>query len=248
MSFLEWSSYHSASRCIALSPGIARGIINRGVSEKKFIVIPNGCDFRLLETLTTTTHRPTQINSTDLLAVYCGTHGQANGLQALLEVAEELQRRNRDDIKILLVGDGATKQDLVQVAHAKKLRNIVFQDSVQKAEMFELLKLSDVGLQCLQNVPAFYYGTSPNKFFDYLSCGLPVVNNYPGWLAELIEEHQCGFAVKPDDAHDFADALEWAADNRQRLAEMGRNSARLGKQYFDREELAKTWVDWVVAR
>ena len=47
----------------------------------------------------------------------------------------------------------------------------------------------------LEDIPAFYRGTSPNKFFDYLACGLPVVNNYPGWLADLIRDHQLGIAV-----------------------------------------------------
>ena len=50
----------------------------------------------------------------------------------------------------------------------------------------------------LKDIPAFYRGTSPNKFFDYLSCGLPVVSNYPGWLAELIREHQLGIVVHRD--------------------------------------------------
>ena len=58
-----------------------------------------------------------------------------------------------------------------------------------------------VGLQVLANVPVFYYGTSPNKFFDYIAAGLPVINNYPGWLAGMIEEHQLGFAVPPEGAN-----------------------------------------------
>ena len=47
---------------------------------------------------------------------------------------------------------------------------------------------ADIGLQILQDVPAFYNGTSPNKFFDYISAGLPVLNNYPGWIARLIQK------------------------------------------------------------
>ena len=64
-----------------------------------------------------------------------------------------------------------------------------------------------VGLMVLDDIPAFYRGTSPNKFFDYLACGLPVVNNYPGWLAELISEQQLGIPVSPRDPAAFAAAL-----------------------------------------
>ena len=60
------------------------------------------------------------------------------------------------------------------------------------------MKSADLGLQILANVPAFYYGTSPNKFFDYIAAGLPVLNNYPGWLAEMIEDNKFGYSVKPE--------------------------------------------------
>ena len=74
----------------------------------------------------------------------------------------------------------------------------------------------------LANIPAFYYCTSPNKFFDYISSGLPVLNNYPGWLAEMIKEHQCGIAVPPGDPVAFADALIHLADSPGLRRFMGR--------------------------
>jgi glycosyltransferase involved in cell wall biosynthesis len=104
---------------------------------------------------------------------------------------------------------------------------------------------TDVGLQVLANVPAFYYGTSPNKFFDYIAAGLPVLNNYPGWLAEMIDEHQCGFAVTPDNPTAFADALEHAAADRPALQAMGQRGLALAKAQFARQALADKWVDWV---
>ena len=104
---------------------------------------------------------------------------------------------------------------------------------------------ADLGIQCLANVPAFYFGTSPNKFFDYIAAGLPVLNNYPGWLAEMIAQERCGFAVAPDDAGAFADALEKAAEDRAALPAMGANARRLAERSFDRAVLARQWVAWV---
>lgn len=104
---------------------------------------------------------------------------------------------------------------------------------------------TDIGLQVLANVPAFYYGTSPNKFFDYIASGLPVLNNYPGWLAEMIAKHRCGFAVPPDNPAAFADALEQAAADRAALKAMGQRGLALARSEFSREKLANQWVDWV---
>jgi glycosyltransferase involved in cell wall biosynthesis len=97
----------------------------------------------------------------------------------------------------------------------------------------------------LANIPAFYFGTSPNKFFDYLAIGLPVLNNYPGWLANMIKENKCGYAVEPDNPMAFADVLENASDNSEKMKEMGKNALLLGKQEFDRKILAAKFVDWL---
>ena len=123
--------------------------------------------------------------------------------------------------------------------------NCIFIDPVPKRELAEYLKGADVGMQLLKNVPAFYYGTSPNKFFDYIATGLPVLNNYPGWIAEIVEENSCGFVVSPDDPAAFADALESAADDRAELIKMGNNARVLAEQKFDRKYLADEFVDWI---
>ena len=74
------------------------------------------------------------------------------------------------------------------------------------------MQAADLGLMTLQNVPEFYRGTSPNKFFDFIAAGKPVLNNYPGWLADMISTRRCGLVVPPDDPEAFADALEYALD------------------------------------
>jgi len=98
-------------------------------------------------------------------------------------------------------------------------------------------------LMVLANIEAFYHGTSPNKFFDYISNGLPVVNNYPGWLAGMIEEQECGVAVPPNDPNAFADGLIRLADSPEKTAAMGRRSRTLAETRFDRRMLADRFVD-----
>src|SRR5690606_8160764 len=105
LSMLEWICYRSAHRCIALAPGISAGIARRRVSTTTIATIPNGCDIELFRS-DTTPWRPDGVGSEDLLAIFAGTHGIANGLDAVLNAARVLQDRGRHDIKLLLVGDG----------------------------------------------------------------------------------------------------------------------------------------------
>ena len=244
MSVLEWSSYHSADRLVGLSPGIVDGIIKRGIAPEKVASIPNGCDLDIFAS-EHQAWRPEGVKPTDLMAIFTGTHGLANGLNAVLDAAAELKKRQRTDIKLVLVGDGMQKKALLERATELKLDNVIFHNPVNKAKLAGLMASADIGLQILANVPAFYYGTSPNKFFDYISAGLPVLNNYPGWLAELITKEQCGFAVLPENPQAFADALEQAANQREQLIEMGRNSQQVAKEQFNRSILSQKFSDWV---
>lgn len=247
LSALEWSSYRSAHRCVALSPGIARGIARRGVSQDKIDMIPNGCDIGIFGAQDQGVWRPNGVGPTDLMAVFTGTHGPANGLDAVLDAAAVLKTRARDDIKLVLVGDGKLKPALQARAAAEGLDNVIFHAPVPKTQLSALMAAADLGMQCLANIPAFYYGTSPNKFFDYIAAGLPVLNNYPGWLAEMIVAENCGFAVPPDAPGAFADQLEAAADDRAALTQMGKNGAALAQRDFDRADLSTRWVNWVSA-
>jgi glycosyltransferase involved in cell wall biosynthesis len=244
ISFLEWASYKAAARHIALSVGIADGIARRGIDPSQIATIPNGCDLDVFSTAVSP-WRPNGVGPGDLLAVFAGTHGIANGLDAVVDAAAELQRRCRDDIKIVLIGEGRLKPRLVARAKDEGLSNILFLDAIPKKKLAQLMAAADVGLQILANVPAFYYGTSPNKFFDYISAGLPVLNNYPGWLAELIDANDCGLSVPPDDPVLFADALIQMADDRSVLDTMGKSARALAEREFDRNLLAAQWIDWV---
>jgi glycosyltransferase involved in cell wall biosynthesis len=245
MSFLEWASYRSANRIIGLSPGIVDGITRVGLPKTRVALISNGCDLDLFSK-SNDCWRPAQVRSQDFLAVFSGTHGKANGLSAVLDAAAELKDRGRDDIKILLVGEGALKPMLQERAKHKGLENVIFHDPVGKTRLAGLFSSADLGLQILANIPAFYYGTSPNKFFDYIAAGLPVLTNYPGWMADLISEHQCGYSVPPDDPVEFANNLELASNNRETLKEMGTRGRYLAETEFNRAALSTKWADWVL--
>jgi glycosyltransferase involved in cell wall biosynthesis len=247
LSALEWTAYRSANRCIGLAGGISHGIAKRGVAENRVATIPNGCDLDLFASESVEPWRPIGVSPDDLLVVYSGTHGKANGLDAVLDAAEILKHRGRDDVKIVLVGTGMKKNALMERALSIDLSNVIFLDPVPKYKLSGLLNSADIGIQCLANVPAFYFGTSPNKFFDYLASGLPVLTNYPGWVAELVEANQCGFAVPPDDPVAFSDALERASIDRKQLGAMGSNARKLAVTQFDRDNLAERWVSWVTS-
>lgn len=245
MGVLEWMSYHSARGCIGLSPGIVQGINRRGISPDRVAMVPNGCDLEMFNPLFGDVLRPDGVGEGDFVAVFTGAHGIANGLDAVLDVAKVLTERRRSDIRLVFIGDGKLKPALVARAEREGLVNCLFIDSVSKLKLTAYLRGADAGLMLLANVPAFYYGTSPNKFFDYIAIGLPVLNNYPGWLAGMIKDNNCGLAIEPDNPIAFADALEKMADNPLLRKEMSSNARNFAVKEFDRAKLGNNFVNFL---
>lgn len=247
MSVLEWLAYRTADACIGLAPGIVEGIRRRGPQGQPVAMIPNGCDLELFSPAKRGALNLPGVAAGDFVAGFTGAHGVANGLDAVLDAAAELKRRGRSDIKLVLIGDGKCKAALVARAEREGLTNCVFLPLVAKRDLAAVTASFDCGLQILANVPAFYFGTSPNKFFDFLSSGVPVVVNYPGWMSDLVTAHRAGIAVPPEDAGALAGALERLAGEVALRREMGANARWLGTAQFDRLKLAHRFVQMIEA-
>lgn len=245
MSILEWVTYHSAKACIGLSPGILEGIRRRSQQGKPLIMIPNGCDLDLFKPGPKEGLRLPGSCADDFIATFTGAIGPANGLDILLDAATILKRRGNHKVKILIIGDGKEKDRLVALAQLRGLDNCFFLPPLPKIQLASLVRSFNCGLMILKNVPAFYYGTSPNKFFDYIAAGIPVLNNYPGWLADMIREHKCGIVVPPDDPEALAGALEQLAFSTHECQIMGQNARKLAEEQFSRSLLAARFISFI---
>lgn len=245
MSVLEELTYSKADACIGLSPGICEGIAKRSKKNKKITLIPNGCDLDLFLPGNRADLILDGIKLTDTVAIFTGAHGIANGLHAALNAASELKKMDRADIVLVFIGDGKMKPELIERAEKEGLDNCRFFDPVPKTQLNKIVASADIGMMILANVPAFYYGTSPNKFFDYISSGLPVLNNYPGWLADLIKQNNCGIVVEPNKAKAFAEGLIYLADNPDKRKKFGINARKIAEESYSRDDLSEQFVDFL---
>ena len=254
LSILERLSYHSADSCVALSPGIKDGILSINPHKNSVQIIPNACDLNIfyprINKIKKNKYEILDINKEyrdeNFIVAFTGAHGEANGLSFLLDSANELKKIGKDNIKIVLIGDGKEKPYLLKRAIKENLDNCYFLDPMPKMKLAKLLRNEiDMGLMILKNVPAFYQGTSPNKFFDYLSSGLPIVINYPGWLAKVIEDHDIGVVVPPDEPKIMAKYLVDLSNSPKKLYEMSKNARRVAEDKFSRTLLAEEWKDLI---
>jgi len=237
---LERRLYSAADHIVALSPGMKAGIVRVGTPESKVTVIPNGCDLDLFRPDIDGQPARERLRLADrFVALYFGAMGRANGLGYVLDAARILQLRGDKRITIVLHGDGGEKSELVERARREGLQNVVFSGLVpDKAQVAEIVAAADVCMTIYSSTLR-ETGWSPNKMFDAMAAGRPILINVPGWLKDTVEGNGCGLFVDPRRPEALADRLCELASDRGRCDEMGARSRRLAEREFSREILAE---------
>jgi len=91
-----------------------------------------------------------------------------------------------------------------------------------------LLAAADRGMQGTCEGAGFLLWHDVDQVFYYIAAGLPVLNNYPEWLAVLTQSNKCGFEVVPEDPAAFADALLGGRGRQDRAKGDGRERRWVG--------------------
>jgi glycosyltransferase involved in cell wall biosynthesis len=169
------------------------------------------------------------------IALYAGALGLSNDLGILLDAAARL--RDEPRIAIVLLGDGKERPALEAQANTLGLRNLHFVPAVPKDEMGQALAAADACIAILMPLDV-YKTTYPNKVFDYMAAGRPVVLAIDGVIRRVIEEAGAGVYVPPGDAAALAAAIRSLGANRTSGRAMGRSGRAFVGKHFDRGTLA----------
>lgn len=223
--------YRRSDAIVVLARGSQPVIEKGGVPAERITWIPNGVD-----TASFPERQPRRATA-PVRFVYTGAHGPANGLDVAIRAAADVRKRGRDDIELVLVGDGPVKAELVELARALDAP-VQFTDPVPKSDIPKVLGDADAGLMVLADVELFQYGVSPNKLFDYLAAGLPVLTNVPGFVTDVVNESGAGLFVAPGDPQALADGMEAMADRRLSEEKPWPSGRSYIEERFDRRILA----------
>ena len=225
--------YNAAQKIICLSPGMLEILENYGIPKQKLFLSYNGTD--------TDIFKPLDKKKDEVKIVYSGTIGKANGLENLIYAAEILENR-KANIKIDIIGNGNRLKKVKEVSLQLKTTNVTFKPGVPKAEMPQTLNEYAIGVVCFAPYKILETN-SANKLYDYLASGLPVVINYKGWQADLLEKYQCGLSSDQKDNESLASNLELLATNPNLRQKMSENAVLLAKDLFDRKKLASDLME-----
>jgi glycosyltransferase involved in cell wall biosynthesis len=232
--WLEGFLYRHADRVLVNSPGFIQHVKERGATQ--IVLVPNGAESAMFDPAQKgeAFRRQAGLGS-QFVAMYAGAHGMSNDLQVVLEAAALL--REREDIVVLLLGDGKDKPKLQQTAVEMGLHNVFFMPPCPKNAMAEALAAADACIAILKPI-AMYRTVYPNKVFDYMAAGRPVVLAIEGVIRDVVQGAGAGLCIPPGDPHALAKAVRYLADHPEEGREMGQRGRQAVVQNFDRPALA----------
>jgi len=222
---LETFLYRKAEKIIVLLPKADEYIKSLRIPGEKIVWIPNGvnlCRFRKSKK---------RGNGNDgFVVMYMGVMGRANNIDVILEAAQKLKKYK--EIRFLLVGDGPEKARLKKFSEEIRLNNVSFEDAVPKEKVPLYLQDADVLIFNLIDAPVFRFGISPNKLFDYMASGNPIIFASNA-VNNPVEEAKAGITVKPLPNTLASAILELYRISEDERIKMGRRGFEYVKKYHN---------------
>lgn len=236
---LELFLYHRAAAIVAVTYSFREDLISRGVEECKISVISNGAD---LSKFHPKGKDEELINSLNLdkkfIVGYIGTIGLAHGLDTIVQVAKNIQEKDKEGvIQFLFVGDGAEKLNLKSRVKTLGLGNVTFIDSVSKLEIDRYWSILDVTIIHLKDNMLFKT-VIPSKMFEAMAMGIPIIHAVEGESAQIISSGDNGLLISPENPDEMASAIKLLHSDKELRLAMGERGQVLSRQ-FDRHVLAR---------
>lgn len=207
--FFEWLEkrlYKSASKIIVVTDAFKVNIITKGIDPSKISVHKNGANLELYVPQAKDQAILEELNLHDkTIFAYIGTHGMAHGLDFILRSIVPIQETN-PNLHFIFLGDGAERNNLLELKEKLHLRNVTFLPSVAKKEVVRYLSIMDVALVNLRKSDTFLT-VIPSKIFESAAMHKPILLGLQGETKGIIEAHNAGLCFEPENTTSFQEQL-----------------------------------------
>lgn len=210
--------YAHASHIVAISPGMARTLMEREVPEARVSVVYNWVDEQVMRPVEPNGRLRSVIGvgAEAFLLVFAGNQGAAQALTAWVDAMATLA--DLPDTHLVLLGTGSERASLEKRVREARLATVHFVDPVPVTEVSSMVADADVSVLSLAD-EALFRITVPSKTQASLAQGKPIITSAPGETSDLIKSAGAGWVARPTDPGSIAGAIRAARD-------AGRDEAR----------------------
>ena len=229
----ETALYRSAHHVIGLSPDMSAHVRSRAPSTPVSTVL-YGTDMKMLHAADAPHIRRLRTDlapNDEHLILYAGAFGRANAIPSLITTARAL--RHRTDIRFVFAGSGYYADEVRRAA--RQLPSITYLPPQPLPATLALFRAADLSICSFIDRPVLG-ANAPGKLFDSLAAGTPIITTNPGWAAEMIREHRCGWTVPPDNPQALARTLTDVLTQPDELHNASHAAASLSQAHFCRKK------------
>jgi glycosyltransferase involved in cell wall biosynthesis len=166
--------------------------------------------------------------------------GNAHGLETLIAAAEEL-RTALPNATFLLIGEGAEKERIIDLASRRRLANIQFLGQQPRERIPAYISAADVCVVMLKKTDLFKT-VIPTKLLEYMACEKPVIVAVDGQARQIVEEAEAGVFVEPENSDALVRVILELASAPERRLHMGVNGRQHILNHFSREKKARDYI------
>ena len=244
--WLEGFLYRHADRVMVNSPGFESHVKERGARLVE--LVPNSADPGMFNPANKgLLFRSANHLEDRFVVLYAGAHGLSNDLGVVVEAARLLQEEMEPArITVVLLGDGKEKPALQKRAAELKLTNLLFLPPVPKTGMADAVAGADACLAILKPIEA-YKTTYPNKVFDYMAAGRPVILAIDGSIRQVVEAAQCGIFSRPGNPSEIAQAIRRLSSDNQVARAMGLRGRKYLEEHFNRNITSRKLMEILIS-
>jgi glycosyltransferase involved in cell wall biosynthesis len=160
------------------------------------------------------------------------------GLEALIGAMETL-----DGYGVLMLGNGKHRPVLERLVADKGLeKRVVFRDPVPHEELLAWTAGAWCGASLLVDTCLNHRYSLPNKLFEYLAVGVPLIASDNPEIAAFVAGHRCGELCDPTDAASVAEAIRSLATWRDEAAEHAGEAAKLYRWEYEEAKLLEVYA------
>ncbi len=172
------------------------------------------------------------VRNEERVILFLGGLNRNRGLDNLVKSLDYLDQ----EFKVVFLGYGPLRDKISEMGKIGKYKGRVFVlDAVPSADVPRWASGADVGAAPIQNATWSYFHSSPNKIFEYMMAGLPIVcSDFPE-MRKIVIENKVGVTFNPDDPEDIARAIKEIFSYPEKYREMRKNSLRAAKEKFNWE-------------
>jgi len=173
--------------------------------------------------------------------IHSGSLGKERGGDIMVE-SLKLVKDKIPEARLVLIGkfeDSAYKNTLIEKIERNDLQdNVIILEQVPHVELINHIAKSNIGLSLLQPCPK-HQKNIPQKIFEYMACGIPVVASDLSTARPFIEPSECGILVDPTNPKQLAEALIFLLQNPEDAKRMGENGRKAVLEKYNWETESK---------